>query len=87
MLTRVDQPLIDSGDEMGVRVVGIVAAVILAAGILPPYGELWKRQGRVIGINWVCRIRPVCDRRQSGTATLITHRSSLPWTRTGPSSR
>ncbi|KAK2075080.1 hypothetical protein P8C59_009237 [Phyllachora maydis] len=47
------RPLIDSGDEMGVRVVGIVAAVILAAGILPPYGELWKRQGRVIGINWV----------------------------------
>ena len=34
-------------------VVGIIAAVLLAAGLHPPYGELWKRRGRVIGINWV----------------------------------
>ena len=34
-------------------VVGIIAAVLLAAGLLPPYGELWKRRGRVIGLNWV----------------------------------
>lgn len=34
-------------------VVGIIAAILLAAGLLPPYGELWKRRGRVIGINWV----------------------------------
>lgn len=34
-------------------VVGIVAAILLAAGLLPPYGELWKRKGRVVGINWV----------------------------------
>lgn len=32
---------------------GIIAAVLLAAGLLPPYRELWKRRGRVIGINWV----------------------------------
>jgi hypothetical protein len=32
---------------------GIIAAILLAAGLLPPYGELWKRRGRVIGINWV----------------------------------
>ncbi|RHZ74280.1 hypothetical protein CDV55_108876 [Aspergillus turcosus] len=33
-------------------VVGVVAAVLLASGLLPPYFELWKRDGRVIGFNW-----------------------------------
>ncbi|PLB53745.1 PQ loop repeat protein [Aspergillus steynii IBT 23096] len=35
------------------QLVGITAAVLLAAGLLSPYLELWKRDGRVIGINWV----------------------------------
>ena len=34
-------------------VIGIAAALCLAAGLLPPYGELWKRRGRVVGINWI----------------------------------
>ncbi|RHZ63887.1 PQ-loop repeat-containing protein [Aspergillus thermomutatus] len=34
-------------------VVGVVAAVLLASGLLPPYFELWKRDGRVIGFNWI----------------------------------
>ncbi|KAK2761134.1 hypothetical protein FQN54_001654 [Arachnomyces sp. PD_36] len=34
-------------------VVGIVASISLLAGLVPPYFELWKRDGRVIGINWV----------------------------------
>ncbi|PWY94990.1 PQ loop repeat protein [Aspergillus sclerotioniger CBS 115572] len=33
--------------------VGAIATVLLAAGMLPIYFELWKRNGRVIGINWV----------------------------------
>ncbi|KAH8433083.1 PQ-loop repeat-containing protein [Aspergillus melleus] len=33
--------------------VGIAATILLAAGLLPPYFELWKRDGRVIGINWM----------------------------------
>ncbi|KAJ5165171.1 uncharacterized protein N7500_007001 [Penicillium coprophilum] len=33
-------------------VVGIIAAIILSAGLLPPYFELWKRDGRVIGFSW-----------------------------------
>lgn len=32
-------------------VVGVIAAVLLSAGLLPPYFELWKRDGRVIGFS------------------------------------
>ncbi|KAK4151900.1 hypothetical protein C8A00DRAFT_16741, partial [Chaetomidium leptoderma] len=46
-------PIYHAGNEVPVMVVGILAAVLLAAGLLPPYGELWKRRGRVIGLNWV----------------------------------
>ncbi|KGO69003.1 hypothetical protein PITC_078280 [Penicillium italicum] len=34
-------------------VIGAIAAILLTAGLLPPYFELWKRDGRVIGFNWV----------------------------------
>jgi hypothetical protein len=34
-------------------IVGVIASVFLAAGLLPPYYEIWKRRGRVVGINWV----------------------------------
>ncbi|KAI1074881.1 PQ loop repeat-domain-containing protein [Whalleya microplaca] len=47
------KPLYDRGSNTGVLVVGIVASILLAIGLLPPYGELWKRRGRVIGINWI----------------------------------
>ncbi|OGE57301.1 hypothetical protein PENARI_c002G12299 [Penicillium arizonense] len=32
-------------------VVGVVATLFLSAGLLPPYFELWKRDGRVIGFT------------------------------------
>lgn len=34
-------------------VVGIIAAILLALGLVPPYFELYKRQGRVVGINFI----------------------------------
>ncbi|RAL02074.1 PQ-loop repeat-containing protein [Aspergillus ibericus CBS 121593] len=34
-------------------VVGVVAAILLASGLVPPYFELWKRDGRVVGFNWI----------------------------------
>ncbi|KAH8882725.1 hypothetical protein GQ53DRAFT_665395 [Thozetella sp. PMI_491] len=47
------RPVYENGNETPIFVVGIIASVILAIGLLPPYGEIWKRRGRVIGINWV----------------------------------
>ncbi|MCJ1401980.1 hypothetical protein MMC11_005198 [Xylographa trunciseda] len=43
----------DRGVEWPMLVIGIIAAVLVGAGILPPYWEMWKRRGRVIGINWI----------------------------------
>lgn len=47
------QPIYNRGNEVPTLVIGIVASILLAAGLLPPYGELWKRHGRVVGINWI----------------------------------
>lgn len=33
--------------------IGALAATLLAVGLLPPYGEGWKRRGRIVGINFV----------------------------------
>jgi hypothetical protein len=34
-------------------ILGITASILLAADLIAPYIEIWKRRGRVIGINWV----------------------------------
>ncbi|KAI3340153.1 PQ loop repeat-domain-containing protein [Ustulina deusta] len=47
------RPVYTAGNETPVIVIGVVAAILLAAGLLPPYGEAWKRRGRIIGINFV----------------------------------
>ncbi|KAI0547037.1 PQ loop repeat-domain-containing protein [Xylaria curta] len=47
------RPVYGAGNEIPIIVIGVVAAVFLATGLLPPYGEAWKRRGRVIGINFV----------------------------------
>ncbi|KAF2138981.1 uncharacterized protein K452DRAFT_79064 [Aplosporella prunicola CBS 121167] len=36
-----------------ILVIGIFADVLLAVGLLPPYGEMWKRGGRVVGLNFL----------------------------------
>ncbi|KAB5560184.1 hypothetical protein GE09DRAFT_1220840 [Coniochaeta sp. 2T2.1] len=46
-------PIYNRGNETPILVIGIVAAVLLAVGLLPPYQEIWKRHGRVIGFNWI----------------------------------
>ncbi|KAF6239776.1 hypothetical protein HO173_002322 [Letharia columbiana] len=47
------RPLYDRQVAWPIMFVGIVAAILLAAGLLPPYFELWKRSGRVVGINFI----------------------------------
>ena len=46
------RPLYDRQIAWPIMIVGIVAAILLAAGLVPPYFELWKRSGRVVGINF-----------------------------------
>ncbi|KZF22967.1 hypothetical protein L228DRAFT_268333 [Xylona heveae TC161] len=41
------------GVSWPITLIGILAAVLLAAGLIPPYFELAKRNGRVIGINFI----------------------------------
>ena len=31
--------------------IGVIAAVLLALGLIPPWVEIWKRRGKVIGIS------------------------------------
>jgi hypothetical protein len=52
ILTR--KPIYDQGDDAPMIILGVIASILLAAGLLPPYVEIWRRRGRVIGINWVC---------------------------------
>lgn len=46
------RPLYNRGVEWPVLTVGIIAAILLAAGLIPPYFEMWKRKGRVVGIHF-----------------------------------
>ncbi|KAL2350101.1 PQ loop repeat-domain-containing protein [Cryomyces antarcticus] len=41
------------GVEWPIIMIGAIAAVLLAAGLVPPYFEIWKRKGRVVGINFI----------------------------------
>lgn len=53
----------ERGIEWPITLMGVLAAVLLAAGLIPPYLELWKRNGQVVGstlsswplIRWVQR--------------------------------
>lgn len=85
------RPIYRAGNETPVLVIGIVAAVLLAVGLLSPYGELWKRRGRVIGINWVSRPAglacPTCLSRKDEKTLTCLGRYSSRWTGTGASSR
>lgn len=51
MLTSCLQIPYNKGVTWPDLVVGVIAAVLLSAGLLPPYFELWKRDGRVIGFS------------------------------------
>ncbi|KAL8887199.1 MAG: hypothetical protein Q9215_005185, partial [Flavoplaca cf. flavocitrina] len=41
------------GVEWPITLVGVLSAILLAAGLIPPYFEIAKRSGRVVGINFI----------------------------------
>ena len=41
-----------AGIEWPMLLIGILAVILLAAGLFPTYYEIWKRRGRVVGIAW-----------------------------------
>ncbi|CCD25332.1 PQ-loop repeat-containing protein NDAI_0F00130 [Naumovozyma dairenensis CBS 421] len=47
------RPLYDRGIKWPDLIFGIIATILLAVGLLPPYFELAKRNGRVVGINFL----------------------------------
>lgn len=47
------RPLYRRGIKWPILIVGIIASILLALGLVPPYLELYKRKGRVVGINFV----------------------------------
>lgn len=53
MLILTLKPVYERGVEVPIFVVGAVASILLAAGLIPPYFEIYKRRGRVAGINFV----------------------------------
>ena len=47
------RPIYREGKEWPLLIIVIIAALLIALGLIPPYFELAKRRGRVIGINFV----------------------------------
>jgi hypothetical protein len=47
------RPVYANGTEWPNLIFGIIATVFLSIGLLPPYWELSKRKGRVVGINFI----------------------------------
>lgn len=47
------KPIYREGKHWPALIFGIIASILLAIGLLPPYFELAKRNGRVVGINFI----------------------------------
>lgn len=47
------RPVYDKGTTWPITLVGVVAAVLLAVGLVPPYFEIYKHNGEVVGINFI----------------------------------
>ncbi|SMN20404.1 similar to Saccharomyces cerevisiae YDR090C Putative protein of unknown function [Maudiozyma saulgeensis] len=47
------KPVYKNGTHWPALIFGIIASILLAVGLLPPYFELAKRKGRVVGINFI----------------------------------
>ncbi|SJM82232.1 uncharacterized protein ZBIST_0380 [Zygosaccharomyces bailii] len=47
------RPVYRKGTHWPALIFGVIATVLLAVGLIPPYFELAKRRGRVVGINFL----------------------------------
>lgn len=47
------RPVYRHGTHWPMLIFGIIASILIAVGLFPPYFELAKRKGRVVGINFV----------------------------------
>lgn len=47
------RPVYRHGTTWPMLIIGIIATILLALGLIPPYFELAKRKGRVVGINFI----------------------------------
>jgi hypothetical protein len=54
------RPLHDRGIKWPTLIFGIIASVLLALGLVPPYFELAKRKGRVVGIHFLFLFVDMC---------------------------
>lgn len=43
----------DQGTTWPTLIFGILASILLASGLIPPYLEIFKRKGEVVGINFI----------------------------------
>lgn len=44
---------LNKGIEFPPIIFGAIATVLIAGGLIPPYFEVWKRNGQVVGINFI----------------------------------
>lgn len=47
------RPVYRNGKTWPMLIIGIIASILLTIGLIPPYFELAKRRGRVVGINFM----------------------------------
>ncbi len=51
------RPIYTAGNNAPTLVIGIASSILLAVGLVPPYFEIYKRRGRVVGINFVSSLK------------------------------
>ena len=47
------RPIYLRGISFPVTIVGVIAAILLGAGLIPPYFEIFRRRGKVVGISFI----------------------------------
>ena len=62
-----------AGNGTPMLVIGIIASVLVAAGLLPPWWEIYKRGGQVVGISFIFLTVDLCGALFSLLALVAQH--------------